>query len=121
MVLAALRRLATLILATSAGVIAVGILFALALGSSLSRAISLGFYGLGSFLLIAGFFIGNRGPSRVKAEEGRPFLFFFGQRKLRWATADEQEQTLNESAVFVTLGFVLILIGVAVDSRYQLF
>jgi hypothetical protein len=121
MLLAALRRFLTLIALASAGVVAVGAVLALLLGSSLSRAISLGFYGLGSFLLIAGFFVGNRGPSRVKSEQGRPFLFFFGQRRLRWATAEEQEQTLSESAVFVAVGFILILIGVAVDSRYQLF
>jgi hypothetical protein len=82
-------------------------------GGSVARAVTIGFYLVGSFMLIAGFFIGNRGPVRPKGSG--PMLF--GARIMRWATPLEREESLNESALFVTLGFVLILIGVAVDSR----
>jgi hypothetical protein len=39
---------------------------------------------------------------------------------MRWATPLEREESLNESAVYVALGFALILIGVLADSRAQL-
>src|ERR687885_146157 len=86
-------------------------------GASLGRALAVGFYLVGCFLLIAGFFIGNRGPVRPKGVG--PMLF--GSRIMRWATPLEREETINESALFVALGFALILIGVAVDSRTGLF
>ena len=82
-------------------------------GGSVDRAVAVGFYLVGSFMLIAGFFIGNRGPVRPKGTGPT----FFGSRIMRWATPLEREESLNESALFVALGFVLILIGVAVDSR----
>jgi hypothetical protein len=86
-------------------------------GVSLNRALTVGFYLVGSFMLIAGFFIGNRGPVRPKGTG--PMLF--GSRFMRWATPLEREETINESALFVALGFALIVIGVLVDSRTALF
>ena len=119
MLKAAARRFAGLLGATI-GVTALGaILLGALTGSSLLRAISLGFYLVGSFLVIAGFFIGNRGPVRAKDDRGG-FLFLFPMRR-RWATADEHAATINDSAIFVTLGFVLIMLGVAADTRYDLF
>jgi hypothetical protein len=122
-VLAALRRLALLILGCCAVTVVGSTLLGLLVGASLDRAISLGFYGFGCFLLVAGFFVGNRGPSRVKSEEAGGAampLPFMGGRRLRWATADEQNETINNSAVFIVLGLVLVLIGVLVDSRHSL-
>jgi hypothetical protein len=87
------------------------------LGGSVERAVAVGFYLVGSFMLIAGFFIGNRGPVRPKGTG--PMLF--GSRIMRWATPLEREETINESALFVALGFALILIGIAVDSRSGFF
>ena len=113
MLRAALRRFIVL-LAGIAGVTAtLSLLAALIGGGSVDRALSVGFYLVGSFLLIAGFFVGNRGPVRPKGT-GTPL---FGARIMRWATPLEREDSLNESALFVALGFVLIVIGVAVDSR----
>jgi hypothetical protein len=98
---------------TLVGALAVGALA----GTPLLRAISLGFYLVGSFLLIAGFFVGNRGPVRLKREEGTAFM---GNRFLRWASPDEREETINSSALFVVLGFLLIVFGVVADDRYKL-
>ena len=34
-----------------------------------------------------------------------------GERFVRWATPSEREEALNDSAIFVVIGFALILIG----------
>ena len=121
--LAAIRRLVVLVVLCSALTVVVSVALGLLAGSSLDRAVSLGFYGLGCFLMVAGFFIGNRGPSRVKSETAGSTMLpipGFGNRKLRWATLDEQHETINNSAVFIILGLILVLIGVVVDSRHSL-
>jgi hypothetical protein len=85
-------------------------------GASLNRSLSLGFYLVGCFLLVAAFFVGNRGPVRQKGP-GAPL---FGARFMRWATPLEREESLNESALYLVLGIVLILLGVATDTRVRL-
>jgi hypothetical protein len=124
MIRAALRRLLGLVVlaggVTAAGSIALGA----ATGASVERSLALGFYAVGSFLLIAGFFVGNRGPVRVRSESpGAGFAFFamFGSRRLGWATRDEQEEAISHSALFIVLGFVLVFIGVAFDNGHRLF
>jgi hypothetical protein len=119
--LAAGRRFVGLFVLSSAITLVLSIILGLVLDAGFSRAISLGFYVMGSFLLVSGFFVGNRGPVRLKAtaaggDAGGPFLF--GSRFVRWATPSEREETINLSAIFITLGFVLILVGIAADNRY---
>jgi hypothetical protein len=115
---AALRRF-TVLLGAVVGLTALGsLLFGLLLGSGLNRALSLGFYLVGCFLLVSGFFLGNRGPARLKGAGAVPM---FGQRFMRWATPSEREDALNDSAIFVSIGFALILIGAIVDDRNRLF
>jgi hypothetical protein len=125
MLRAALRRLAVAIL-VSVGVTAAGsALIGLLLGGSLDHALVLGFYLVGCFLMVAGFFVGNRGPARVKSEgpgvSATPFGVFAGSRRLRWATLGEQEDTINSSALFVGLGIVLVIVGVLLDGRHSFF
>jgi hypothetical protein len=115
---AALRRLALLIVGSALVIGVLSALAGLALGSSFGRSVSLGYYLAGSFLLIAGFFMGNRGPLRSKRDPGGGVIF--GPRVVRPATIEEREETINNSAVFVGLGFVLILLGVLADDRYRL-
>jgi hypothetical protein len=123
MLVAALRRLAGLVgftaAVTAAGSLALGALA----GASLARSLSVGFYAVGAFLLIAGFFIGNRGPVRLRSESpGSGFTLFplFGVRRLGWATQAEQQEAISYSAVFIVLGFVFVLLGVAFDSGHRL-
>jgi hypothetical protein len=113
----AARRFFVLLAGVAATTAAVSILIGLLAGSSLDRALSVGFYLVGCFLLVGGFFLGNRGPVRPKGEAGPSML---GPRFMRWATPAEREDTINSSAVFVTIGFVLLLLGVLVDSRVRL-
>ena len=115
---AAARRFAVLLvgLAVATGVLA--LVIGLAFGSSVSRSLSLGWYLVGSVLLISGFFVGNRGPTRP---QGEGFLGPFSLRRwVRWATPDEQRESISLSAVLVILGFVLIALGVLADTRYAL-
>ena len=110
-----------MLLVAVAGVTALcSLLLGLALGASIARSISLGFYLVGSFLLIAGFFVGNRGPVRMKGDPGVGVFGIFQNRRLRWATGSEQFESLSLSLVFVVLGLVLIILGVVTDTRYQL-
>lgn len=116
--LAALRRLLVLIVVAAAFTVVGSVILGLLLGASLSRSIAIGFYLVGSFWLVSGFFVGNRGPVRLKSDIGAPL---FGSRFVRWATPEEREETINMSAIYVLLGFVLILLGFAADTRYSLF
>jgi hypothetical protein len=123
--LAAFRRLGLLIVFCLAAIALGALVFGVLLGSSFARSFSLGLYLVGAFLMLAGFFVGNRGPARVRSESAGsamlPFPLFGGSRRLRWASPGEQDETINQSAVFVALGLILVFVGVAVDPRYPLF
>ena len=121
--LAAIRRLVLLVAGCSIVVAGLSALFGALIGASLDRAIALGFYGLGCFLMVSGFFVGNRGPARVKSETAGSSILplpGMGDRRLRWATLDEQNETINNSAIFIVVGLILVLIGVVVDSHHSL-
>jgi hypothetical protein len=117
---AAAKRFTLLLLGIAGGTALCSLLLGFAAGSGVSRSISLGFYVVGSFLLIAGFFVGNRGPARVKGDPGFSMFGFFRDRRLRWASGAEQLESLSLSFVFVALGLVLIILGVVTDTRYEL-
>jgi hypothetical protein len=124
--LGAARRFFGLLALATLLVLVISVPMGLLLGSSLSRSISVGFYVIGSFLLIAGFFVGNRGPVRLRGDDTEVgagvgmFGIGIGGRRLRWATPEENADAMASSAVFVVIGFVLIVIGVVADSRVQL-
>jgi hypothetical protein len=118
--LAAAKRFVLLLAGVSAGTALVSLGIGLLFGSSVSRSVSVGFYVVGSFLLISGFFVGNRGPVRVKGDPGVAVFGFFRNRRLRWATGQEQLESLSLSVVFVALGVCLIVLGVVTDTRYTL-
>ena len=123
LLLGALRRFAGLLLVLAAATVACSLAIGLLVGSSVSRSLSIGFYLIGSFLLVSGFFVGNRGPVRPKGDDvGVPFFGpLMRHRMLRWATPEEREESLSISVVFVALGVVLILFGVVADTRYKLY
>ena len=125
MIVAGLRRLFLLIFGAAALTALGSVVIAELVGASLGRSLTVGFYLVGCFLMLAGFFVGNRGPARVKAETGdhsTPLgMLLGGGRNLRWATLGEQNETINNSAVFIALGLVLVAIGVVIDSRHSFF
>jgi hypothetical protein len=115
--IAALRRFALLVIGASAATTVASLAIGALLGATAGRSVSLGFDVVGAFVLMLGFFAGNRGPLRSIEHTA---TMFFVRRGLRRATPTEREETLNLSAVLVTLGFLLIVIGVALDPRYSL-
>jgi len=121
MLRAALRRIVIVLAGAVVLISVVSLPLGVAFGASAARSESLGLTIVGCFLLISGFFVGNRGPVRVKDEDA-PLTgpFVFGNRIVRWATPSERDETLNLSAVLVSVGFTLILIGLAADPRYRL-
>ena len=117
---AAVRRFVILFVVVAAGTMLVSIVIGTLAGAGISRSVSVGFYIVGSFLLIFGFFAGNRGPVRVKGDPGFGMFGVFRNRRLRWASGSEQSESLNLSFVFVALGVLLIVVGVITDTRYSL-
>jgi uncharacterized membrane protein YczE len=116
--LAAARRFVVILAIAVAGTSAISLLGGLALGASPNRSISVGLYLVGCFLLVSGFFLGNRGPLRITNEESMVGLR--RPRQLRAAPISEQRESLNTSAIMVVIGLVLVAIAAAVDTRVQL-
>ena len=114
---AGLRRISVLLAGVAAVTGSASLLLGLLAGWNLNRAVSVGFDVVGVFLLVVGFFVGNRGPARLRGAGAAPLL---GPRMARWATRSETEEALTDSAVFVFIGLVMVVIGIAIDSRYQL-
>src|SRR5262245_6882246 len=124
MLVAALRRLAFVTVLAVGVTVVLSLILGLLIGASVNRALTLGFYLVGCFLLVVGFFVGNRGPARVKGEDtiGPTMLPIPSpaSRRLRWATLTEQNETINNSAVFISLGLVLVALGAIIDTRHSL-
>jgi hypothetical protein len=116
MLLAAARRFGILLGIVSAAALVVGVLLGLLAGSSLNRSISLAFYGAGAFLVAGGFVLGIRGPYRAESDGGTVRV----GRRLRSVTAEEARESVNITVLLVVLGIVLLAVGAAVDTRYEL-
>jgi hypothetical protein len=118
MLAAAARRFVVLLAALAVGTAVLALALGVLAGASADRSISLGFYIVGSFLLIGGFFVGNRGPLRSIGDQG--LFSFWGRKGVRSATPEERRAETNASAIYITVGLLLIVFGVAVDSRFTL-
>jgi hypothetical protein len=119
--LPALRRIVQLFLVISVLTILMSASFGLLIDASIPRSIAVGFYLVGCFVLLGAFFFGNRGPVRPQGDEDAGGIFRLGSRRLRWATREEHEEAVNAPAVFLPLGVVLILLGIAWDTKHSLF
>jgi hypothetical protein len=114
---AALGR-AVLILAGLCGLVVIGAVpIGLLTSAGVNRALTVGFYVLGSVLVVFGFAFGNRGPYRRDSDP----TGMERRHTRRRATREELTDTINAGAVAVTMGLLLVVIGAAVDGRHRLF
>ena len=106
---------------------AVSALIGLALGSSAARSAATGLYLVGCFLIVLGVFAGVRGPLRPAGdpEEGEPMGALLGvgifSKGVRQATRDERDDARSTTWLFLALGVVMVVVGIAVDPRTSLF
>jgi hypothetical protein len=120
--LAGLRRLAVLLVATAVGLGGVAALGGLAFGSSAGRSISVTYYVVGAFLLVLGFFAGTRGPLRPRGSEeaSDPVTGMFGvgisSKGARTATETERKDSIATAGIFLAVGIWLIALGVVIDG-----
>ena len=124
--LAFLRRLVVLLASTAVGLGVLAALIGLASGASLERSLSVTYYLVGSFLIVLGFFAGNRGPLRSRiADEEEPIAGMFGAglavRGARRATRGEYQDAIATAGIFLSVGAWLILLGVVADPSVKLF
>ena len=114
---AALSRLAGLFLLAAAVTLGGALVFGIALGADAARSISVGFYH--RIVPARGRLLRRepRGPVRFRRDKRRLFSGAHDSCAGRHRRSATRTSTL--SAVFFVLGFVLILVGVAADNRYD--
>jgi hypothetical protein len=120
---AGLRRLLGFAAGTTVVVAVLSLAAGLLLGSGPRRSISVGLYGVGSLFIVVGVFYGVRPPVRTSGGGGSPGIFgslAAGGGIARWADKEDIEESLGLSAVFVTIGLLLIVVGAAIDPRARL-
>jgi hypothetical protein len=111
---AGLRRFGKLALGAVLLVAAISAVMGLVFGHPLVRSITVGLYLAGAALVIIGFFHAHRGPLRPSGDN--PAEGLFGRGPIRQATLEEREEALSASGLFVTLGILLFLIAIVIDS-----
>lgn len=118
--LGGIRRLLTMTALVGGATLAISLMLALLAGTSVRRSVAVGFYLVGSILLLAGFFVGNRGVLRAEGDSERPSLFGLGRTRIRSATGEEQRESLRVSAIVIGLGIALLILGTLADNENSL-
>jgi hypothetical protein len=110
-----LKRLALIFLTLTGVTTALSLTVGLVAGVSAVRALSVGFLLTGSFVFCVGAAISLRGPLRATHRED-------GSRSgVRVAPPDEVSEGVHLAALMIGLGLFLVVFGIAVDPRTQLF
>lgn len=120
MLLAGVRRLATIGAALLATTVVLSLLLGAAAGASAARSVSVGLYILGIVLLVGCFVFGVRGPLRGVSETGETAPII-GARGYRRATADERTESTKIAILLFVLGIVVVVIGSAIDPTHKTF
>ena len=124
---AAARRIVLLFGLATIAIAAVSALIGIALGGPATRSASTGLYLVGCFLIVLGVFAGVRGPLRPAgdAEDVEPMGALLGvgifSKGSRHATTDERDDARSTAWLFLALGLVMVIVGIAVDPRTSLF
>ena len=115
MILRGLKRLAMLVGSLAAVTVVVSLVVAAVTGTSVARSVSVGLMFVGAFALVAGAAVGFRGPVRPTH---RPDGSFEG---LTFAPASDRIETINASHIFVAVGVLFVVVGVAIAPNVSLF
>jgi drug/metabolite transporter (DMT)-like permease len=121
----AAKRIVTLVGVLAGLTAVVSLAVGALLGSELARALATGFYVVGCFLIVLGFFAGVRGPLRPRSsgdgEERDAVGGLFGigvsSRGVRRATSAERADALATAWLFLAIGLALIALGILADPR----
>jgi hypothetical protein len=118
--LAGIRRLATIAGAVLAVDVVVSLLLGLAAGAGAQRSISVGLYVLGILLLVGCFVFGVRGPLRGVGSSGEtaPVL---GARRIRTATAEERTESSRTAIALFLVGIVVVVLASVIDPTHRAF
>ena len=119
MLRAAARRIVVLLAGLAAATAVLSLALGAAAGAAVDRSISLGFYIVGSFLLVGGFFVGSRGPLRSVGDQG--LLGFWGRKAVRPVTPTERREEINATVIYILVGLFLLVLGIVTDSRVRLY
>ncbi|HZT91727.1 MAG TPA: hypothetical protein VFA05_06800 [Gaiellaceae bacterium] len=121
MIRAAIRRVLVLVGVIAAGTVVGSTILGLIAGSGLARSISVGFYVVGTAVLVGSFVMGSRGPLRPEwGEGGRPSGAIL-PRAVRRATPEERTESVRVSLLLFALGIGLVLVGALVDPTRRFF
>jgi hypothetical protein len=118
--LAGVRRIATIYLGILVATVALSALFGLAAGASILRSIAVGLYLAGAVLLVGCFVTGARGPLRGVSRQG-DVVSVLGARRVRRATTDERSEAGRTSILLFFLGLALIVVGALLDPAHRTF
>jgi hypothetical protein len=117
----AARRILGLLAVVGGITFLLSLFFGAVAGTSLRRSVAIGFYFVGSILLLAGFFVGNRGVLRADTDtDSGGLLLGFGRRRVRSATGEEQRESVRVSALVIGLGIALLILGTLADTENKL-
>lgn len=117
MLRSALRRFAAVVGSAVAAAALLGLVIAAAGHEHVRRGLAVGFYLCGALLLGLAMVLGLSPPVRAKKDGGFAGFGRWVGGGVRWATRAERDESINAPALLLTVGVVLILIGVGVDTR----
>jgi hypothetical protein len=107
-------RLAVLVGSLAAVTVVASLIVAVATGTSVVRAVSLGLMFVGAFAFVAGAAVGFRGPVRPTHRADGSF------DGLTFAPPSDRIETLNASHILVGVGVLFVLVGVAIAPNVRL-
>ncbi|HEY6962840.1 MAG TPA: hypothetical protein VI408_13205 [Gaiellaceae bacterium] len=120
MLVAGVRRLVVIYAAIVAVTVVLSAGVGLLAGSSLARALAVGFYVAGAVLLLGCFVFGVRGPLRGEARTGEG-AGLVGARRVRRATTDERSEATRTAILLFAFGISLVILGSLLDPAHTTF
>ena len=120
MLVAGIRRLATITGGVLAATVVLSLLLGLAAGAGAERSISVGLYILGAVLLAGCFVFGVRGPLRGVSSTGEA-TSVVGARRLRTATPDERSESTRVALLLFVVGLAIVMLGSVIDPTHRAF